>query len=38
MMSLERCLADRVIAGEVRLEHARAAANDANALAMYLAK
>lgn len=38
MISLERCLADRVNAGEVRLEHARAAANDAASLAMYLTK
>ena len=38
MISLERCLADRVLAGEVRPEHARAAANDASALAMLLAK
>ena len=38
MISLERCLADRVQAGEVRPEDARAAANDVDALAMYLAK
>ncbi len=38
MITLERCLADRVLAGEVRPEHARAAANDAEALAMYLTK
>jgi Tfp pilus assembly pilus retraction ATPase PilT len=38
MISLERSLADRVLAGEVRPEHARAAANDAGALAMLLAK
>ena len=38
MISLERSLADRVLAGEVRPEHARAAANDASALAMYLTK
>ncbi|MDB4941066.1 MAG: hypothetical protein JWP97_600 [Labilithrix sp.] len=38
MISLERSLADRVSAGEVRPEHARAAANDPNALATYLAK
>lgn len=37
MISLERCLADRVLAGEVMPEHARAAANDGGALAMYLA-
>lgn len=36
MIALERCLADRVIAGEVTKEHARAAANDAVAFAMYL--
>jgi len=38
MISLERCLADRVLAGEVRAEHARAVANDASTLAMLLAK
>jgi twitching motility protein PilT len=38
MISLERCLADRVNTGEVRVEHARAAANDAGALATYLSK
>ncbi|HSO32834.1 MAG TPA: PilT/PilU family type 4a pilus ATPase [Labilithrix sp.] len=38
MISLERCLADRVLAGEIRPEHARAAANDAGALAMLLTK
>ncbi len=38
MIALERCLADRVQAGEIRLEDARAAANDVDALAMYLAK
>jgi twitching motility protein PilT len=38
MISLERCLADRVQAGEVRLDDARAAANDVEALAMYLAR
>jgi twitching motility protein PilT len=38
MISLERCLADRVQAGEVRPDDARAAANDVEALAMYLAK
>ncbi len=37
MITLERCLADRVAAGEVRLADARAAANDPSALAMYLA-
>jgi twitching motility protein PilT len=35
---LERCLADRVIAGEVALEDARAAANDPASLAKYLGK
>ena len=38
MLSLERCLADRVQAGEIRVEDARAAANDAGSLAMYLPK
>ncbi len=38
MISLERCLADRVQAGEIRLEDARAAANDLEGLAIYLAK
>jgi twitching motility protein PilT len=38
MISLERCLADRVQAGEVRLEDARAASNDPASLAMYLGK
>ncbi len=38
MLPLERCLADRVHAGEVALEDARAAANDPVSLAMYLAK
>jgi twitching motility protein PilT len=38
MIPLERCLADRVIAGEVALEDARAAANDPGSLAMYLSK
>jgi twitching motility protein PilT len=37
MLSLERCLADKVQAGEVRLEDARAAANEPGSLAMYLA-
>jgi twitching motility protein PilT len=36
MIGLERCLADRVLAGDVKKEHARAAANDAGALAQYL--
>jgi twitching motility protein PilT len=38
MISLERCLADRVQAGEVRLEDARAAANDPASLSMYMSK
>jgi twitching motility protein PilT len=38
MISLERCLADRVNAGEIRVEHARAAANDQGALSMYLSR
>jgi twitching motility protein PilT len=38
MIVLERCLADRVNAGEVRLEDARAASNDPAMLAMFLAK
>jgi twitching motility protein PilT len=38
MISLERCLADRVQAGDVRIEDARAAANDAASLAMYLGR
>jgi twitching motility protein PilT len=38
MISLERSLADRVAAGEIKLEHARAAANDAEGLAMCLAR
>lgn len=38
MLTLERSLADRVLAGEVRVEHARAAANDLAALGMYLNK
>jgi twitching motility protein PilT len=38
MISLERCLADRVQAGEVRVEDARAAANEPASLAMYLGK
>jgi twitching motility protein PilT len=36
MITLERCLADRVAAGEVRLEDARAAANDPASLAMQM--
>ncbi|HEY6461334.1 MAG TPA: PilT/PilU family type 4a pilus ATPase [Polyangiaceae bacterium] len=38
MISLERCLADRVQSGEVRIEDARAAANDPASLAMYVGK
>jgi twitching motility protein PilT len=38
MIALERCLADRVQAGEVRLEDARAAANDPASLSMYIGK
>ena len=37
MLSLERCLADRVLAGDIRVEDARAAANEAESLATYLA-
>ncbi len=37
MLPLERCLADRVIAGEIGLDDARAVANDATSLEMYLA-
>ncbi|MBX3233738.1 MAG: PilT/PilU family type 4a pilus ATPase [Labilithrix sp.] len=36
MITLERCLADRVAAGEIRLEDARAAANDPASLAMQM--
>ncbi|HEY1695536.1 MAG TPA: PilT/PilU family type 4a pilus ATPase [Polyangiaceae bacterium] len=38
MISLERCLADRVQSGDVRIEDARAAANDPASLAMYIGK
>jgi twitching motility protein PilT len=38
MVSLERSLADRVQAGDIRVEDARAAANDPGSLAMYLPK
>jgi twitching motility protein PilT len=38
MLTLERSLADRVSAGEVKLEDAQAAANDADTLASYLGK
>jgi len=37
-LSLERCLADRVQAGEIRIEDARAAANDPPSLTSYLAR
>ena len=35
MMSLERSLADRVLAGEIRMDDARAVANDLDSLASY---
>jgi twitching motility protein PilT len=38
MISLERCLADRVQAGELRIEDARGAANDPTALTSYLGR
>lgn len=38
MLPLERCLADRVNAGEITLDDARAVANDGPTLEMYLAK
>ena len=38
MISLERCLANRVQAGEVRLEDAKAASNDPASLSMYMTK
>jgi twitching motility protein PilT len=38
MMSLERCLAEYVQAGQVTLEQAKSAANDLDSLTMYLAK
>jgi twitching motility protein PilT len=38
MLSLERSLADRVLSGDVKVEDARAAANDQGSLATYLAK
>ena len=38
MVTLERCLADRVLAKEIRLEDARAAANDVDSLMTYLPK
>jgi twitching motility protein PilT len=38
MITLERCLADRVIAKDIRLEDARATANDLSSLMTYLPK
>jgi hypothetical protein len=38
MLALERCLADRVQAGEVTLAAANAAANDPETLATYLGR
>ncbi|HEX8795304.1 MAG TPA: PilT/PilU family type 4a pilus ATPase [Polyangiaceae bacterium] len=38
MITLERCLADRVQAGEVRIEDARALANDPASLSLYVGK
>jgi twitching motility protein PilT len=38
MLSLERCLADKVQSGEIRLEDARAAANEPGSLASYLGR
>ena len=38
MILLERSLADRVQAGEIRVEDARAVANEPASLAMYLPK
>jgi twitching motility protein PilT len=38
MLSLERSLADRVLAGEIRMEQARAVANDLDSLAMFVGK
>jgi twitching motility protein PilT len=38
MLSLERCLADRVQASEITVESARSIANDPLSLAMYLAR
>ena len=38
MIALERCLADRVQAGEIRAEDAYAVANDPESLAIFLAK
>jgi twitching motility protein PilT len=38
MITLERCLADRVQAGDIRAEDARAVANDLDSLALFLGK
>lgn len=38
MLSLERSRADRVLAGEIRMEDARAVANDLESLALYAGK
>jgi twitching motility protein PilT len=38
MLSLERCLADRVQSGEIRLEDARTTANEVSSLMSYLAR
>jgi twitching motility protein PilT len=38
MITLERCLADRVASGEIRIEDARAAANDVTSLSMNLTR
>jgi twitching motility protein PilT len=38
MVTLERCLADMVHAGDIRLEDARAVANDPDSLGTYLGK
>ncbi len=38
MLSLERCLADRVQSGEIRIEDARTAANEVSSLMSYLAR
>ena len=38
MLTLERCLADRVQAGEIRIEDARAVANEPSSLASYLGR
>ena len=38
MISLEKCLAERVLRGEVRIEDARATANDSSSLDIHLVK